>query len=144
MHHLTWTFSNGTSKALQTAEMLSLDIKRLLKIAGFHIVIVRGIIAKMDCCSTLHVKWVYSELRKKIDFCENVDIMFRLEQGNPSSKAAFSSTTMVHNSPCDQVMKKEVMGSRNSKNVWTANSDVNAESFSYFYTEWWWRGRLCH
>lgn len=60
------------------------------------------------------------------------DIMFRLEVGDASSRAAFPSMTTEYILTSYKEVEKEVTGFCDSVIVWTANCDANMECFMGF------------
>lgn len=60
------------------------------------------------------------------------DILFRPEQGSTWWSAGSLIITTVWNRTCYEQARKEVMGSRDSGDVWITNSNWNAESFFRF------------
>lgn len=69
-----------------------------------------------------------------LNFSGNDEITFHPERGIAISRAAFPSMATECLQTCYREEKKEVIGSRDSGNVWLEKSDRNAESFAGFFS----------
>lgn len=83
----------------------------------FHRVLVNKINANKGSQSTLYVKDVTAMHRGQVRLLGNDYVMFHLVQEDKLAKAVFLRMTTYYVGSCHKEMKKEFMGSHDSKNV---------------------------
>lgn len=102
-----------------------------MKSAGFHRVLVRGVIAKNEGCGTVHVKDVPEVLRMSAEFGGKL-ISCTCGAENRFVQSSFPSVSVKYIQTCYEEVSRVVIASRGSSDVWIENGDCNQESFLGF------------